>query len=41
MISESEFIVFKLRESGRISEDDIKQIVREFENLEEVPSSGS
>ncbi|CAA0157423.1 Potassium channel domain [Arabidopsis suecica] len=39
--SESEFIVFKLRESGRISEDDIKQIVREFENLEEVPSSGS
>ncbi|EOA38934.1 hypothetical protein CARUB_v10011333mg [Capsella rubella] len=39
--SESEFIVSKLKESGKVSEDDIKMIVSEFENRDKVPSSGS
>lgn len=41
MISESEFIVSKLKESGQISEDDIKRIITEFEDRENVQSSGS
>ncbi|XP_010481006.1 PREDICTED: two-pore potassium channel 4-like [Camelina sativa] len=38
--SESEFVVSKLRESGKVSEDDILLILNEFENREKVPSSG-
>ncbi|KAL1220723.1 Two-pore potassium channel 4 [Cardamine amara subsp. amara] len=40
-ISESEFILSKLKESGKIKEDDINGIVTEFENRENVPPSGS
>lgn len=39
VISESEFIVSKLRESGKVSEDDIELIVSEFEHREKDPSS--